>query len=109
MVVIMFVGLRVASPFWGRTHGAIGLLGRRVMKINFLNRIVMAAVLCAVWMVGMNTPISGQDQPPQDQKHQQRQKKGPPPAQQQQRAPQQQQQQNQRAQQQQQNQQRQQA
>lgn len=80
-------------------HGAIELLRRYAVKVNLLNRVVMAAIICAVWLVGVNIPVRAQDQPPQDQK--QKQKKGQQPARQNSQAQQQQQnQENQRAQQQ---------
>ena len=54
------------------------------MSVNILNRIVVAAAISAVSLVGMSIPTNAQQQPQKDQKQQQKQKKQQQPAQKQQ-------------------------
>ncbi len=65
------------------------------MKVNILNRIVVAAVISAVSLVGMSIPTTAQQQPQRDQNHQKKQQPHPQRAQQQQPQPQRAQQQQQ--------------
>ena len=48
------------------------------MKVSILNRIVVAAVISAVSLVGMSIPTNAQQQPQQDKKQQTKQKKEQP-------------------------------
>ena len=61
------------------------------MKVNFLHRILVAAVIGAVSLLGVSIPANADPQPKQNQKQQKKQKKGQPRAQQQQKVQQEQQ------------------
>jgi len=54
------------------------------VKVNILHRMLVAAVISAVSLVGMSIPANAHKQPQQDQKQQKKQKKEQPRAQQQQ-------------------------
>ncbi|MBZ5554557.1 MAG: hypothetical protein LAO21_17710 [Acidobacteriia bacterium] len=51
------------------------------MNVNILNRMVVAAAIGAVSLVGMSLPTHARQQPQEDQKQQEKQKKEQPPAQ----------------------------
>ena len=61
------------------------------MKMNILHRILVAAVIGAVSLLGVSIPANADPQPKQNQKQQKKQKKGQPRAQQQQKVQQEQQ------------------